>query len=209
MRGIVFWRRSKNPLEERLEHETYEAMLAVGMPDRQARSMGRQLVETAKVALKKSGFGDEMYVEGLGEVMANDLDQFPEFKALVVALEPHGVTLDDARAWHSLAPLERQVLHEQDLLIMLSFFKTKKDELGDGDAAGRLTATHYPAYAWDITKYSGDHQNPPLPFELKLRVNAYRDRRLATDGQAFVGELERDGTFNDHIRRLMREGRLP
>jgi len=204
----VFWRRPRHPLEQRLELETYETMLAVGMPDAQARKLSRDLVDNAKAALKKSGLGDEMYVEGLGDHIEGSLAEHPELREMVAALEPHGVTLDDIRAWNNLAPLERQLLHEQDLMIILAFFQTKKDELGDGDAAGRLTAMNYPTYTWDITKHQGDPRKAPLPYELKLRVNEYRDMRLAVDPKAFLADLERDGTFNDHIRRLIREGHL-
>lgn len=197
-----------HPLEARLRSELEVTFRAFGMPAREAATTSRGIVSDAKREATSLGLDRWLYREGSGDALVERWEQIGD-RGRLEALAKHGVTEQDFREWHNLPALERKVLLNSDQVMAVSLFLTLRDQYGDDeeriDHEFRSAAV---AYAWDITALPEVRRDSPLPAELKLRVNRYRDRRLLLDGERFHREIEAAGGLNQFFWDKIASGEL-
>lgn len=190
----------RRQLEHRLLAEFEQAIDGLGAPNKQARRLGRQILEAAKKEANRTGRQADLYREGDGDKHLSDAASNPELQSLLDRLGNQGVTTEDFRWWHNLSLLEKLYLREQDNTAILAEFRKHKSRGASDAEATKTIKAHWPLYAWNIEEIDEADPHAKVPIELKARVNAYRLQRLITDPEEFRSELERIGSFNAHIR---------
>jgi hypothetical protein len=198
----------RHPLEARLRSELEATFRAFGMPNREASATSKGIVADAKREATSMGLGRWLYLEGSGDALLDHWEQIGD-RGRLETLAQHGVTEKDFREWHNLPALERKVLLNTDQVMAISLFLTLRDQYGDDkDRIDRAFRNAAIAFAWDITALPEVRRDSPLPAELKLRINRYRDRRLLVDSAAFREEVEAAGGLNQFVWDKIASGEL-
>ena len=205
----MFWRK-KSSDEVQIRQEVEFSFRAIGIPGSQAVELARQHLQAAREAVVAAGLST---VGPLGEYMLlrERQGQLPPDVAEVLAVARRdGVTDDDIQAWWNLSPLHRQVMENVNqttrAAACMSFIEQDEVYKRDKDMAAAMTRAA--KRAKETMPWYGDPREPRdappddrnLPPELRKRLALWMAG----------GRLTRptSGSFNAHVRALVRQGAL-
>jgi hypothetical protein len=124
-------------------------------------------------------------------------------------IRAEGASDEDVRVWWNMRDVERRMPIAMEDSDRMSTYLTLVTQAtaDDGKAFVKLWQS-YPRYGNpdDTSQASGEDR--PLPFELKLRVNRYVEKRVATDLRQWQLELDGATSLNAVVRQRIREGVL-
>ncbi|MFA5015201.1 MAG: hypothetical protein WC549_06650 [Actinomycetota bacterium] len=127
-------------------------------------------------------------------------------KTIVEDLRKDDVRDEDIKWWWNMHDLERRIIEKIDDNIRLTtFIDNCKKGMRKAEAAESVRKL-YPIYGdpKDTSYASGD--NRPLPDELRIRVNAYIEKRSKVNPEEYKKEIEKSTTFNALVRQEIRKG---
>lgn len=179
----------------------------MGMPEGFAQELFQAMLSQQKAAAAQDGtdnlpdrFGDDLLVREKTEQQVRDLLQ--EKRA-------DGADDEDIRVWWNLHELERRIICEVDEMHRTILFEkmVQQDGFSEEEAAW-IVRRQLPVFG------DPEHGSPfgvddrPIPFELKLRVSRYMQKRNGTDPEGFRKDVEAASTLNAFFREALRKGEL-
>lgn len=200
----------KNEIERSIVQITEGLFVQVMGPGamRMGRRLGRDLLRQAKADARALYSGVDIYAENLGDELMHIIGSDALLDKHVAATARHGVTLEDHRRWNNTSPVERSAMLLQDELIMVSTFKLLVESgIPHAEAADRIRKTSA-LYTTDSDSLADSDPDSPLPVELKLRVNDFRDQIIAYRPDEYEQELLTAPSFNAWVRQNITQGKL-
>jgi len=180
----------------------------MGVPTRQAKRIARDTLQRAKDEVRKGGRAETMYRQGDGDTLLELEAESPSIRERLEAARRHGARDEDIRQWNNLPLLLRVALEQQDEALRFGAFRAAKSEGQSPEQAARTAHKAHAIYTADPRQIPVGEPDAALPWELKLRVNAYRDARIAADDGEFESELRASTSFNAWVREKVASGEI-
>ena len=190
--------------ENRLYEDRCRLNQMWGMSESDAKMGAMESLKAAIAASKESGRYD---TGPLGQVVLGNMKENPNDPAVKVALND-GVRESDVLDWWNLNDVERRLLIESDMTMLLAQVRVLlKSGMTLDEAFPEAARTN--ATFGDPTNTIASGDNRPLPWELKLRVLRWKQQK----GQDYLrsgwnGDCRKHSSANAFIRSLIRSGAM-
>jgi hypothetical protein len=194
---------TRDPIEVRLEVEYTQGFLIFGQSQRDAKTMARELVSSAKEEVRKRGW--ESQRPSLGDWMLEQESLDPRVHYNLEELRGEGVCDADIRDWWNLSALERVAMEKADELSRTSMFLACLRSGMDPHQVGKKVFQQHPKYG---RPQDGEGEDRPLPIELKGRVLILRERYQRNGAEEFAKRLDGFTSFNAFVRLQIHNGFL-
>jgi hypothetical protein len=127
---------------------------------------------------------------------------------MLAAIRREGARDEDIRVWWNMPDLDRRMMLYFDEAYRVALYVERREY---GHSCDEASARVWKCFAMygdpdDTSKSSGEDR--PIPYELKIRVNAYMVKRMQQDPVGYKAEIEGASTFNALVRKWIRNGQL-
>ncbi len=180
--------------------------------------MAKELVEESISSSKEAGtylLPSNMGEIILGKAYAKDEKTYLFYKEIKETLPlkyREGVTDDDIKWWWNINDVERYILEKKDIesrfLMIVEHVYEYAGEISEEKAIEEginQVRKYHPIYSAYLKPMS---KEDPIPIELKDRVNIYIEKRSKGNIDEYKREIEESSSFNDLIRREIKNGKL-
>ena len=195
-------------IEKRLEPQYVSFFReSMSMPEEVARQIFKTFAEEQKEAAR--GDGTDRLPESFGEILLEREQTDEKVKTAFAPKRAEGVTDEDIALWWNMHDLERRMICRVDEMNRILLFEKLVQGGGvtEPEAAQRV-AKRFPVYGDREHLVLGTHDDRPLPFELKWRVNRYLTERTKADPDRFREAAEAFTSMNALLRKAIRQGEL-
>ena len=200
--------RSSSSIEKQLE-EQYVPMIQMmmGLSSSEVKNTFYELLQEAKEESRKEG--TSRLPENLGDIFLQKESSDEKVRSMLAKSRKEGATGEDIRLWYNMHDLERRMAILLHNAVSLALFIELQEEKGlsSEEASKRVRKSQLIFGDPDDTTH-GTGDDRPLPPELIGRINIYRAKRLQTDPEQFMKEIEESSTFNAFIRKEIRKGNI-
>lgn len=193
--------------EVRRLRECYVPVLQkFGFTMTEANSWFDDMLQQITMDCRNSG-ADQM-PPNFGDYLLEHESSDPQIGKKLRAKRSDGVRDSDIRWWWNMSVVERGLLMKMDEVAHTALFLQKKEEEKTAEEAAKILWKFHPQFGDPEQGEEVSQEDRPIPFELKKRVAAFTEERMARDAAQFAKEIESCSSFNALVRSAIAKGQF-
>jgi hypothetical protein len=200
-------RESLSAMERELEAQYVHTLHMLGLSPSEARRAFWHIMNEIKEEARTTG--TSTVPRNFGDWLLERENIDGRVQTMLAKRRAEGVTDQDIRWWWNMHHLERAMMCKLDDLnrhLLLTRF-IEHEGLRREEAARKL-ASYDPLFGEPGETHADRHEDQPLPYELKERVQSYLQKRSILDPEAFTREIKESSSLNALIRKEVQRGNL-
>jgi hypothetical protein len=204
---ILYFLSRRMDVEDQLEKFYLNMFKKMGISSWQSKIMTKRMLKQCKEVAKREGtIGLPL---NYGDVLLEKEQADEKIKFDLSKKRKEGVNDQDIKHWWNQHDLARRMMLAVDDLnkTALVMKLIEKDKMSTEDGIKRLRK-FYAIFGdtEDTSHTSGDDR--PLPYELKLRIIEYSEKRNRDDKDKYKEDMEDSSSYNALVRQEIRAGNL-